>query len=177
MPVAAQPTGELVGCITDAVKQPMPRVTVVLRSSRVEQTISADDGGCYKAPALPPDVYRITARLLGFDNETREKIRIEPGRIARVDFHMQVSAVCECLAPPTTLRERAERADAVMHLRITDHATQLPAPPGFLAHTAEVLGRGAGSVEASRWCAFNGTRPHISPKPGERRAGSVRSGR
>jgi hypothetical protein len=138
-PLSAQSTGALAGCIRDEANYPLPRVSLVVRAAGVQQTLFADALGCYEVTSLPPNVYRVTVRLLGFDNETREKIRIESGSTVRLDFRMRISPICECLAPPTTLRERWERADAVVHLRITDHETQLPAPRGFFGHTAEVL--------------------------------------
>jgi Carboxypeptidase regulatory-like domain len=138
-PLSAQSTGELRGCITDAANQQLPRVAVVLRAVGAQQTLLADAGGCYEVKSLPANAYRVTVHLLGFDNETREKVRIEAGATVRLDFQMRPSAICECLSPPTTLLERWERVDAVAHLRITDHNTQLPAQRGFFGHTADVL--------------------------------------
>ncbi len=138
-PVAAQPTGTLRGCITNDLNQPLPRATVVLRAAGVQQTVLADAEGCYEVESLSPKLYRVTVRLAGFDSETRETIRIESADTVRLDFQLRISTICECLSPPSSLRAQWELADAVVHLRVTDHDTQLSAPRGFFAHTAEVL--------------------------------------
>jgi len=127
------------GCITEAsLNQKLPRVTVVMRTSGFQQTLLADAEGCYVAKSLPPNRYRVTVVLLGFDNETRENVSIEAGSVERVDFHMRVSAFCECLTL-TTLLERWENVSSVVHLRITDHEGELPSPRGSFRHTAQVL--------------------------------------
>ena len=138
-PLSAQQSGALIGCITDGVGQRVPGVTVVARTEGTQQTAVANAEGCYEAQALATGVYRATALLSGFDNETREKIAIGPGSTVRLNFEMRVSPMCECLASPATLRERWERADAVAHVRITNRDTHPPAQRGFFGHTAEVL--------------------------------------
>jgi hypothetical protein len=138
-PLFAQPSGSLLGCVTDVGGQRLPHVTVVVRTERTQQTLETNTEGCYEAKALPPNVYRVTTLLAGFDNETPEKVRIEPGSTVRLDIQMQISSICECLAPPTTLRERWERADAILHLRISHYDNALPVQRGFFGHTAEVL--------------------------------------
>jgi hypothetical protein len=141
-PLAAQApvsTGGLAGCITDARGvQRLPRATVAVSAQGLQLTVVADANGCYEFTSLPLYLYRVTARLTGFDNVTREKVTIAANEITRVDLTTRVSAICECITLPT-LAAWWEPADAVVYLRITDHETQLPAPPGFFKQTAEVL--------------------------------------
>jgi hypothetical protein len=42
-------------------------------------TTTADAGGCYELKHLPIGSYRVTARLTGFDNATRDGVTIAPG--------------------------------------------------------------------------------------------------
>ena len=137
-PLSAQPSGELVGCITDVTNQKIPGATVIVRASGFQQTLLADADGCYAVKSLPQNRYMVTAVLLGFDNETRENVRVDPASVARVDFQMRVSGFCECLTI-TGLLKHWESASSVVHLRITDHETALSSPPGSFRHTAQVL--------------------------------------
>lgn len=47
--------------------------------------------------------------------------------------------MCDCASPPRTRQGLWKYADAVVHVRITDHDKELPAPPGFFKQTAEAL--------------------------------------
>src|SRR5258706_419349 len=136
---ASAAAGEIVGCVTDVTGQKLPGVTIVAKAWGVQHTIPANAGGCYELTDLPPNSYRVTARLPGFDNVTRENVRIVPGQRLRLDFEMLVSALCDCLGFPPTLGALWDHSDAVLHVTLTDHEAQLPAPPGYFTHTAVVL--------------------------------------
>ena len=56
-----------------------------------------DAGGRYELRDLPIGSYRVTARLAGFDNVTRDGVTIAPACRPSTDFAMRVSAICECL--------------------------------------------------------------------------------
>lgn len=114
-PIFAQPSGEVIGCITDARNQRLPRVTIVVRTTGFQETLQADAEGCYHVKALPANTYRVTVVLLGFDNETRDNLRIGPGDVVRVDFQMRISTICEC-PTRTTLLERWQNTSSVVHL-------------------------------------------------------------
>jgi Carboxypeptidase regulatory-like domain len=57
-------------------KQQLPGVTVVAKTGGVERTTTADAGGCDELRDLPTGAYRVTARLAGFDNVTRDGVTI-----------------------------------------------------------------------------------------------------
>ena len=80
--------GSLVGCASDAMAQRLPGVAVVAKSGRVQLTATADASGCYELKDLPSGSYRVTARLPGFDNVTRDGLNIVTGSVARLDFAM-----------------------------------------------------------------------------------------
>jgi hypothetical protein len=135
-PVAA---AAIAGCVTDTSVQVMPGVTIVAKAEGIQRSVLTDGAGCYELGDLPPASYRVTARVAGFDNITRDKISIVPGTRTRLDFKIRASAICECLAPPTTLTGLWEHADAIIYVRLTDHEFELTAPAGFFKHTALVL--------------------------------------
>ncbi len=139
MPASGQTTGMIIGCITDEIGQQIPRATINLRAQGIRLTMVADDRGCYEFRDLSADVYRVTARLLGFDNVTRDQVTIAPDQAERVDFIMRLSRICECLARPTTLSGRYDQADAVVHVRIIRSDDALQSPSGFFTQSAETL--------------------------------------
>jgi hypothetical protein len=149
-------TGGLAGCITPKLLEatehgqlavveprvPLPGiwgVTVVARTSTIRQTTVTNREGCYSFESLPPAVYRITAHESRFDNETREKVTVEAGKVTRADLQMKGAAICECIESFHTPDQLWDLADVVVHVRITDHHAQLPAPPGYFRHTAETV--------------------------------------
>lgn len=130
----------LVGCASDTMTQRLPGVAVVAKSGRVQLTTAADASGCYELKDLPSGSYRVTARLPGFDNVTRDGLNIVAGSVARLDFAMRVSAICECVRlGGTTLAEQWGHADAVLHVRLSASESQPTTPVGYYRHVATVI--------------------------------------
>jgi hypothetical protein len=57
-------------------------VQAVAKTGRVQRTATADATGCYEFGDLPIGLYRVTARLAGFDNVTRDGVKIVAGNAA-----------------------------------------------------------------------------------------------
>jgi len=127
------------GCITDSVGQPIPGATVSATAEGNRLTVLADGGGCYEFRGLSANSYRVTSQLTGFDNTTHDKIHVAAGQIRRLDFIMVVSPFCDCATPGTTLRDLADRVDAVVYLKITDRDNELSSPRQYFRQTAEVI--------------------------------------
>jgi hypothetical protein len=102
-------------------------------------TVLADVEGCYEFAELPPNLYRVTARLRGFDNTTRDKVSVVGGQIQRVDLVTGPSTICECLPNANTLRELFDRADAVIYLRILDPTNGPLVPRRYFRQRAAIL--------------------------------------
>lgn len=120
--------------------QRLPGVTVVAKTGRVQRTTTADAGGCYELRDLPIGSYRVTARLTGFDNVTRDGVTIPSTGVARMDFVMRVSPICECVRlGGTTLAEQWNHADAILHVRLSASESQPATPVGYYRHTATVI--------------------------------------
>lgn len=120
--------------------QRLPGVTVVAKRGRVHLITTADAGGCYELKNVPSGAYRVTARLTGFDNVTRDDVSIVTGSVARLDFAMRVSAICECVrVGGTTLAEQWDHADAVLHVRLAASESQPATPVGYYRHVATVI--------------------------------------
>lgn len=137
-------SGRLVGCVSDVNAQATPGVTVIAKRDGVAWTTVADRAGCFELTGLDAGLYRVTARLLGFDNTTRDRVIISPDTATRIDFSLRVSPVCECVSVPmpATLRDAWLWADVVVYLRVLG-----PAPEGrtsdgpfrYYVHRATIL--------------------------------------
>lgn len=71
----AQGTGQLAGTVRDADGLPMPGILVEVSSPALAETVrpvATDARGRYRFAGLPPGVYSITFRLIGFWAERRE---------------------------------------------------------------------------------------------------------
>jgi len=121
-------------------QQLLPGATVVAKTGPVQRTTTADAGGCYELRDVPAGSYRVTARLAGFDNVTRDGVSIAVGSVARFDVAMRISAICECvrLGGPT-LAEQWDHADAVLHVRLSASESQPATPVGYYRHIATVI--------------------------------------
>lgn len=93
-----------------------------------------------KSTGRPIGSYRVTARLAGFDNVTRDGVNIVADNVARLDVAMRVSAICECVRlGGTTLAEQWDHADAVLHVRLSASESQPTTPVGYYRHIAMVI--------------------------------------
>jgi Carboxypeptidase regulatory-like domain len=131
--------GSLVGCMSDTTTQRVPGATIVAKTGGVQRTTVADGAGCYELKDLPPATYRVTARLLGFDNVTRDRVVLAPATVAQLDFTMRVSSICECVGFGGTLADQWDHADAVLHVRLMDSEPAPSTPQGYYRHSATVL--------------------------------------
>ncbi len=131
--------GSIVGCMSDITRKPVPGGTVTAKADGLERTTMADKSGCYALRDLPAGWYRVTARLLGFDNVTRDRLAVVSATPTRLDFTMRVSPICECVRVAGTLAEHWKHADAVLHIRLSDSETTGSTPQGYYRHAATVL--------------------------------------
>ena len=134
-------TGSLAGCISDSSGYRVPGVTIVVKASGIQRRTEADTTGCYELKDLAPASYRVTARLTGFDTVTHDRVILPPTTATRLDFLLRVSPICDCIriVPPRTLAEAWERAEAILHVRISEPEPGSPTQSGTYRHVATVL--------------------------------------
>jgi hypothetical protein len=131
--------GSVAGCISDTLQR-FPGVTVVAVGRGVRRTTVSDSAGCYELKDLPPASYRVTALVAGFDNVTRDRMVVAPSTSTRLDFLMQVSAICECVRTTgRSLADFRDHADAVLHVRLSDSEAAPSTPRGYYRHSASVI--------------------------------------
>jgi len=132
-------TGSIVGCIRDTTQQPLPGATVVARGHGTQLSTVTDGAGCYELKDLPLALYRVTARLTGYDNVTHDQLIVAPARATRLDLTTRLSPICECVSVTGGLPEQWNHAAAVFHLRLADSEPGPTTPQGYYRHLATVI--------------------------------------
>jgi hypothetical protein len=95
-PTSAQSTGAIQGSVTDAQGAVVPGATITVRNvaTGVERSTVSDMSGEYLAPSLAPGLYRVEARLSGFNAQSRE-VEVDVARTSVMDIRLTVGAVAE----------------------------------------------------------------------------------
>ncbi len=90
-------TGNIEGIVTDATGAVLPGVTVVVRNiaTNVTRDLVTDDAGRYRANALQPGVYEVTATLGGFQSATFGNLQVPVGQTLAADIKMRAAGVTE----------------------------------------------------------------------------------
>lgn len=100
-PSAAQitQTGTLNGAVYDQDKQPLPGVTVTIKSPALmgEGNMVTNERGHWRFPALPPGDYTVTFKLQGFRSLIREGIKVNVGVTTTLDVTLEQSAIEESI--------------------------------------------------------------------------------
>jgi hypothetical protein len=96
--VFAQNIGAVLqGLITDEQHGVLPGVSLTITNveTGISRVVVSDGGGWYRAPALPPGAYDVTAELSGFVTLRRSGLTLTTGQEPRIDITLQVAAVKE----------------------------------------------------------------------------------
>jgi hypothetical protein len=90
-------TGNVEGQVTDSSGGVLPGVTVTVRNmdTNVSRDIVTDSNGRYRAVALQPGRYEVTAALSGFDAKPMSGITVQVGQTAAIDLRMHPAGVAE----------------------------------------------------------------------------------
>jgi hypothetical protein len=87
-------TGNLNGAVTDKDMQPLPGVTVTIKSPALilpQMEMLTTEAGHFRFPALSPGLYSVTFKLQGFKTLVREGIRVNVGITTTVDASLEMS--------------------------------------------------------------------------------------
>ena len=92
-------TGTVEGLIRDATGGVLPGVTVTVRNvdTNVARETVSDEGGRYRAPALQPGRYEVTATLAGFESAKIGDVIVQVGQTVPIDVQMRAAGVSETL--------------------------------------------------------------------------------
>ena len=90
--LTAQTTGQIEGLVRDPDAKAVPgaALSIVETGTQSERRVNTDDRGWYSAPALAPGSYKISLAADGFRGEVRSGVVLSAGRVARVDFLLEL---------------------------------------------------------------------------------------
>ena len=93
-------TGNIEGIVTDSSGGILPGVPVVVRNqnTNVVRESTTDASGIYRAPALQPGVYEVSASLSGFTTRPIADVRVQVGQTVPVDIRMNPAGVTETVS-------------------------------------------------------------------------------
>ncbi|MFN0166319.1 MAG: TonB-dependent receptor domain-containing protein [Bryobacteraceae bacterium] len=107
-------TGTFVGTVTDPSGAVTAGALVTIRRVETNETSVSrtNDSGDFRVERMPVGNYDITAMLSGFKTEERKGIKLDVGRVLRIDFRLAVGDTAERVevnaAPPLLTSEKAE---------------------------------------------------------------------
>jgi carboxypeptidase family protein/TonB-dependent receptor-like protein len=117
-------SGDIAGRVTDSTGGILPGVQlrVTNQATGQQRLLITDSGGNYLVTALPAGVYTIKAELTDFKTQTRSDITLQVGRLAQVDFVLEVGSVSEEItieepAPPLQT-SNAEVSEVIDNARV-----------------------------------------------------------
>ena len=90
-------SGNIEGVVTDTTGAVLPGVTVVVKNTatNITREIVTDEAGRYRANALQPGVYEVTATLGGFQTASFGNLEVPVGQTLSVDVKMRAAGVTE----------------------------------------------------------------------------------
>jgi carboxypeptidase family protein len=90
-------TGNIEGIVTDTTGAVLPGVSVVVKNTatNVTRDLVTDEAGRYRANALQPGVYEVTATLGGFQTATFGNLQVPVGQTLAADIKMRAAGVTE----------------------------------------------------------------------------------
>jgi len=93
-------TGTLNGTVYDLEKQPLPGVSVTIKSPALilpQMVAVTTERGHFRFPALPPGEYTVTFKLPGFKTLIREDIRVRVGVTITLDVGLEQTTIEESI--------------------------------------------------------------------------------
>ena len=153
-PAAAQTGGTFLGVVLDDQGLALPGATITfanLETGFIRNDVT-DTQGRFRAAALPPGVYSITAELAGFAKSVREKVPLTLGQELTVNMTMKVATLQETVTVSAAVPLVETTSNTIGTTVSREQLDALPVPGRTftaLAQTAPgVTGVGGGGVNA-----------------------------
>ncbi len=151
---AAQTGGSFQGVVLDDQGLALPGAVITFSNLETgwSRTDVTDTQGRFRAPALPPGVYSITAELLGFAKSVREKVPLTLGQELTINMTMKVATLQETVTVSAAVPLVETTSNTIGTTVSREQLDALPVPGRTftaLAQTAPgVTGVGGGGVNA-----------------------------
>lgn len=91
-------TGTMSGSVADDLKQPLPGVTVTIKSPAIilpQMSTVTGPGGRYRFLSLPPGLYEIAFTIDGFNAFVRKEVRVSVGSTTTIDATLEPKSLSE----------------------------------------------------------------------------------
>jgi hypothetical protein len=94
---AAAQTGTIEGVVTDTTGAVIPGATVIVKNvaTNLSRELTSDESGRYRATALQPGIYEVSATLGGFEAAPITNVQVLVGQTQPVDVRMRPAGVAE----------------------------------------------------------------------------------
>ena len=117
-------TGTIIGTVTDPTGALVVQAEIEVQELRtgITRTVTTDDQGNYRVPALPPGKFRVQVQQSGFRLEVVTDVVVEVSQVRRLDFRMSVGELSQNVmvsASPVTLNtETSTLGEVISQTRI-----------------------------------------------------------
>jgi hypothetical protein len=101
-------------------------ITAVNVDTALTRATVTDSNGRFILAAMPPGVYRVSAELFGFGGQTRERVALQLGQAAHVEFGLRISGVLETIVVGGALPVLEARRTAVAYTVGENQIRNLP---------------------------------------------------
>jgi hypothetical protein len=156
-------TAVLAGTVSDSEGGVLPGVAVIVTNidTGLAREVTTDENGFYRATALPPGSYRLTARIAGFVPYERTGLVLTIGQTATVDVQLGLASLSEVVTVAGSAPLVDTSSNSLATTVTNDQLDQLPLAGRNFATLANlapgVTGVGGGGVNAGGQLSRNNT--------------------
>ena len=139
--------GTITGVVRDQANGVMPgAVITVTAADAAPRKVTANADGRYRVADLPAGVYRVRAELAGFRPSPAETVTVAGSGTVELHFALRIGflEIADYVLPAGGARGALQKADVVLHLRITERLGPRVLPPCECTidtlHRAQIIG-------------------------------------
>ncbi len=164
-------SGVIQGNVTDDQGNSLPGVTITIESPNLiggPQSKQSDVKGFYKFPALAVGMYKVTAKLSGFNVMVREGLRLHVGLTLTCDFKMTPATVAEAVEviadiPTVDIKSSQSKAlvlteEFLLSIPVKDYSSLMFLSPGDDYYSP--YGAGYGTTSSWQFDGIDVRYPH-----------------
>lgn len=154
--------GSLAGTVRDETGGVLPGVAVTItnQATGIARTVVTNESGLYRAPALEPGQYLVTAELSGFRKVQTKDVRIQPAIEGTYHVQLQVApAGEEIVVEGSTSGVELNKSNPTVGLVVTERqVTDLPLSPARNVNNLALLSPNVAQGPGSSGISANGNR-------------------
>jgi hypothetical protein len=123
----AQESASVVGTVSDSSGAPMAGVSVSIRNTGTNATVTAvtANDGNFSSPPLPPGSYSVSAEAQGF-SKTIQNVTLQVDQHSRIDFSLKPGAVNESVTVEANAAILETQSAEIGNVRTSQAVNDLP---------------------------------------------------